>query len=301
MANHYFLEKRMQEIWKNFISHFKNIGTAASYQSDLMEIMEYLEKGFLEITNEDVKEYFNYQMSKVDQRILQPSTLAKKIRELNSFSSYIVENREYLKVDASYENHFSPYLKKVNKISKFANSIPTEQIDQLLNAAQDDIMAYSIMSLLYRMGLSSTEIIELKTENFAAYDNGVYLKVKDREDACFVPEDVYKIVLEFLEQTGGQDQEFLFLNSRGNQLNTMYISRLMKKYTTLAGIPSYSAEALRNSCVYTMFSYHAKPEQIAKEMGVTDSQIRRYNNKNYIDSTSREVRSLVKIKIELPE
>ena len=75
----------------------------------------------------------------------------------------------------------------------------------------------------------------------------------------------------------------------------------MKKYTTLAGIPSYSAEALRNSCVYTMFSYHAKPEQIAKEMGVTDSQIRRYNNKNYIDSTSREVRSLVKIKIELPE
>ena len=64
----------------------------------------------------------------------------------------------------------------------------------------------------------------------------------------------------------------------------MYISRMMKKYTTLAGIPSYSAESLRNSCAYTMFAYDAKPEQVAREMGVTESQIRRYKNMNYMDN-----------------
>ena len=301
MKSFFFTEDKMQVIWNHFISHFKNPGTSASYQSDLIEIMDFLDKSFLQFTNADIRRYFEAQEEKINQKILQPSTLAKKIRELNSFSSYIVENKEFLKVDDSYENHFAPYLKKINKISKFANSIPAKHIDQLLDAAQDNIMAYCIMSLLFRMGLASTEIIELKTESFAMYDNGVYLQIKNRKDACFVPEDVYKIVLSYLSSLEGEKNEYLFFNSRGNKLNTMYISRLMKKYTAMAGIPNYSAESLRNSCVYSMFSYHAKPDQIAKEMGVTDSQIRRYNNKNYIDTTSREVRNLVKIKIELPE
>ena len=80
----------------------------------------------------------------------------------------------------------------------------------------------------------------------------------------------------------------------------MYFSRLMKKYTSLAGVPSYSAEALRNSCAYTMFAYHAKPEEVAKEMGVTETQIRRYKNLNYMNTSSRETRNLVKIKVEPP-
>lgn len=231
--------------------------------------------------------------------MLQPATLSKKMRELNSFASYIVENRDYYDIPNNYQNHFAPYIKQVEKMSNFANSIPTEHIDKLLNAAQDDSMVYCLLSFLYRMGLSSTEIAELCPDDLAAYDNGVYLTVPGRLEACFVPEDVYRIILNYLPHR--QENEYLFYNSRGNKLNTMYISRLMKKYTSMAEIPSYSAEALRNSCVYTMFSYHAKPELIAKEMGVTDSRIRRYNNANYIDTTSRTIRNLVKIKVELPK
>ena len=92
----------------------------------------------------------------------------------------------------------------------------------------------------------------------------------------------------------------MFYNKRGNKINSMYFSRLMKKYTSLAGVPSYSAEALRNSCAYTMFAYHAKPEEVAQEMGVTETQIRRYKNLNYMNTSSRETRNLVKIKVEPP-
>ena len=301
MASSYFTQKKMQEIWNNFICHFKNDNTAASYQSDLTEIMEFLQKDFLEISQEDAKKYYDMQRKKVDGKKLQPSTLAKKIRELNSFSSYIEENRELFQVSPVYTNHFAPYLKQINKISKFANSIPAEHIDRLLDAAQENSMAYCIMSLSFRMGLTSTEILNLRPQSFAEYDNGVYVQIIGRQEASYVPEDVYKILLNYMNSRDSSDHEFLFYNSRGNKLNTMYISRMMKKYTQMAGIPAYSAEALRNSCLYTMFSYHASPQQVAKEMGVTDSQIHRYNNKNYIDTTSREVRNMVKIKIELPE
>ena len=149
------------------------------------------------------------------------------------------------------------------------------------------------------MGLSSTEIVELMPEHFTIYDNGVYLRIPKRRETCFVPEDVYKIIEKYLSQR--IENKYLFYNSRGAKLNTMYISRMMKKYTTLAGIPSYSAESLRNSCAYTMFAYDAKPEQVAREMGVTESQIRRYKNMNYMDTTSRAIRGLVKLKADPPE
>lgn len=299
MHSIYFSDEQMQAIWCDFTAHFKNSITIASYQSDLIELLEFLQKNFVQITASDVKKYFEYQEHRVEEQMIQPSTLSKKVREMNSLASYIYENKEYYDISENYENHFARYLKQVVKISNYANAIPTEHIDKLLNAAQEDNMAYCLLSFIYRMGLSSTEISELHAENLAAYDNGVYLSVPGRREACFVPEDVYEIVLNYLSRR--QENKYLFCNSRGNKLNAMYISRLMKKYTSLAGIPAYSAEALRNSCIYTMFSYRATPEQIAKEMGVTDSQIRRYNNRNYIDTDSRTIRNLVKIKIELPQ
>lgn len=299
MTSIYFSDSQLQVIWQDFIAHFKSDATIPSYQSDIAEFLEYLHKDFLQITASDVAKYFSYQEKKIEAKKLQPATLSKKIRELNSFFSYIIENKEYYDIPSTYQNHFDPYIKRVEKMSKYANSIPTEHIDKLLTAAQGDSMAYCLLGLLYRMGLSSTEIAELRPDDLAIYDNGVYLSISGRLEACFVPEDVYKIILNYLPHR--QDNDYLFYNSRGSKLNPMYISRLMKKYTTVAGIPSYSAESLRNSCVYTMFSYHAKPELIAKEMGVTDSRIRRYNDTNYIDSTSRAIRNMVKIKLELPQ
>ena len=240
-----------------------------------------------------------FSKKKINEKELQPSTVAKKIRELNSLSTYIEENKEYYHIKDNYQNHFAAYLPHIEKMSKFAHSVPIEDIDKLLIAAQPNYMVYCIITLLYRMGLSSTEIVELMPEHFTIYDNGVYLRIPKRRETCFVPEDVYKIIEKYLSQR--IENKYLFYNSRGTKLNTMYISRMMKKYTTLAGIPSYSAESLRNSCAYTMFAYDAKPEQVAREMGVTESQIRRYKNMNYMDTTSRAIRGLVKLKAEPPE
>ena len=148
------------------------------------------------------------------------------------------------------------------------------------------------------MGLSTTEIGELHRNDISLYDNGAYLFVPGRQDACFIPEDVYHILEDYLSKS--EEKTYLFYNKRGNKINSMYFSRLMKKYTLLAGVPSYSAEALRNSCAYTMFAYHAKPEEVAQEMGVTETQIRRYKNLNYLNISSRETRNLVKIRVEPP-
>ncbi|GAA6262945.1 tyrosine-type recombinase/integrase [Mediterraneibacter gnavus] len=298
MSNFIFADKKMQDIWQDFIAHFKSESTILSYQTDILEFINFIDKGMDQITSEDVASYYDFMQQKVSAKILQPSTLAKKIRELNSFFSYLFDNKGLYGIDEDYRNYFEPYLKLIEKVSKQANAIPVEDIDAIFVAAQQDSMAYCMLTFLYRMGLSTTEIGELQRNDISLYDNGAYLFVPGRQAACFIPEDVYHILEDYLSKS--EEKTYLFYNKRGNKINSMYFSRLMKKYTLLAGVPSYSAEALRNSCAYTMFAYHAKPEEVAQEMGVTETQIRRYKNLNYLNISSRKTRNLVKIKVEPP-
>ena len=107
----YFIH--LKKIWEGFTASFKNEITKASYQSDVIEFLDFTEKDFTEITDNDVKQYFEYLQKKVFEKNLAPSTMAKKIRELNSLSNYILENRQYLEISESYQNHFSAYTKLV--------------------------------------------------------------------------------------------------------------------------------------------------------------------------------------------
>nr|WP_305182524.1 tyrosine-type recombinase/integrase [uncultured Schaedlerella sp.] len=298
MNSIYASDQFCQVIWPDFTAHFRNKSTEASYRTDVIEFMSIYQMDFLQITDGTVEDYYAKMQEKVEAGLVQPSTMAKKFRELHSLAAFICEERERYQIPGTFQDYFFPYLNHVAKIEKHAKSIPIDHIDQILAAAQDDEMAYCIFVLMQRAGLSSTEIAELKVEDFSAYDNGVYVFVTGRNGSCFVPEDAFIILEKYLASR--TEQEYLFYNSRGNKLNTMYISRLMKKYTKAAGVPGYSAEALRNSCAVTMFAYNASPEQVARQIGVTEIQIKRYKNMAYRDSLMRAANGLVKIRVELP-
>lgn len=289
---------RLNNIWESFIASFQSHTTQHSYHSDINEFLRIINKDFENATAEDVKKYYELQNRRVQERKLAPSTLAKKMRELNSLAVYIDENKELFHIKDTYQNHFAPYIMQVEKLSKHANSVPVEDIDKLLKAAQTDHMAYCIIIFLYRMGFTSTEITEIKPDNISVYENGAYIRLVGHNRASYIPEDVFQILENYMKER--ESYEYLFYNKYGNKLNTMYISRMLKKYTTLAQIRPYSAQSLRNSCIYTLFSYGATISEVSEEMDITRENVRRYQNINYIDETSRSIRNLVKLKAELP-
>lgn len=288
-----------QEIWSDFTAHFKSKTTKGSYQTDISEIMDYFEKDFLAISEDEVREYFTLLKNKVMDGRLKPGTMAKKFRELHSFAEYICENREKYYVPEEYQDYYYPYLKLVAKQEKFVRSIPIEHIDKLLLASEGDSMVYSILTLLYRAGFTSTQIIELKPEDFGVYENGVYVHVKGREEACYIPEDAVLVLNTYM--SARQANPYLFYNKRGNKLNTMYISRMMQNYCRKAGIPSYSAESLRNTCGVTLYAYGAKDGQVAGQFGNTQIQIKRYKDISYKESLLKKANQLVKVKVLPPE
>ena len=108
-------------------------------------------------------------------------------------------------------------------------------------------------------------------EDFVQYGDGLYVFLKGRQEPCYIPEDAKEILFSYLEEW--EEGRSLFYNRSKNPLNTMYISRMMKKYCEKAKIPSYSAEAVRNCCAFNLFVYGATEEQVSDQMGRTVCQI----------------------------
>lgn len=298
MHNCYISEQTNQVIWPAFIKHFKSESTMASYQADISEFMDMVQKDFLNTAEADVQSYFEYLQKRIKEGKLQSKTGAKKLTELHSFAAFICENRQEFQAPEDFDDYFYPYLKGMDKQDKYVKSVPVEHIDKILKAAENDLTAYCIIILLYRVGLSSTEITRLTLEDFGIYDNGVFVSVHGRREMCFIPEDVYRVLIQYME--GRSENEYLFYNRSGQKLNTMYISRLMKKYTDKANVPAYSAQNMRNSCGTSMFAYGAAQKQVALQLGITQTQIKRYKNVAYRSELVRKANELVKIRVEPP-
>ncbi len=285
-----------KEIWEKFRKRFKSHTTEASYRSDMMEFCRYCGKCLEEARKGDVQGYYIWMKAKIEDGRISPLTVTKKFRELHSFLQFAAEESGE---PETYQDFFYPYLKTMEKEKDLARSVPVQDMDALLKAASEDLAVYTILTLMYRAGLSSTEITGLNgAENFVCYGEDVFVLLDGREKPCYIPGDVWEIVMEYMERR--EDYPSFFYNRRGRRLNTMYISRMMKKYCQKAGIGHYSAEAVRNCCAFNLFAYGASPGQTADRMGRTQQQIRRYRGVSYRGSLQRQADNLVKIRVEKP-
>ena len=276
------------EIWNLFCERFKSETTRASYESDLREFCNFTGKHFSEIDSSDVREYHEFMKKRIEEGKISPLTVTKKFRELHSFSEF-----------SGGTDYFYPWLKGMEKEKNLARSVPVEDMDALLKAAAGDRAVYAILALMYRAGLTSTEIISLNGEDdFTAYEDGVYVYLESRREPCYIPKDAWEILSGYMAER--EIHESLFYNRNGRRLNSMYISRMMKKYCQLAGIPGYSAEAVRNCCAFNLFAYGADPRQTAEQMGRTEQQIRRYRGVSYRGNLRKQANDLVKLKVEKP-
>lgn len=298
MEESYISKKTRSVYWPEYAAHFRNSVTEASYWSDLCEFCQIVRKDITASGGEDVKKYYEVMREKTKKGIIQPGTLSKKFRELHSFAAFLCAERNRLGIPEAFEDYFYGYIPLMAGQEKYARVVPVEDVDRLLQAAEGDRMAYTIFVLIYRTGLSSTELCSLKPGQICMYENGVFVEPEAREEGICLPEDAWKVLKSYLEERS--DQIYLFYNSRGNQLNPMYLSRLMKKYTQKAGITPYSIQMLRNSCAYNLFSYHASAEVVAAQLGTTQIHIKRYCKAAYKENLSKAAAELVRIHIDTP-
>ena len=168
MNDSYASDTLKDVIWPEFLAHFKSETTKASYETDLIEFMHFIKKDFLEMEQKDVAEYFGYLQEKVKAGSLKGSTVSKKIRELHSLADYIIQNQQEMGImtGTEFADWFAEYLPGLERQEQFTQTVSIQDLDRLFQAAEEDAMAYTILVLLYRAGLSATEIVALCPGDF---------------------------------------------------------------------------------------------------------------------------------------
>ena len=289
-----YASSEFTEMYQNFKNTCLKEISEKSYDSDVAEYMYVIEKDFLKSDENTVTKYMRYLQKRVEDRKIKNITITKKFTELHNVSQFILKNYP----DKGFFDFFYPHIDNLKKQSPKVKSIPLEDLDKLLQVARSDSQAYCIITLLYRAGFRTKEIINLKTDDLELYDNGLFAKLEGREKISFIPEDAAKILLSYIK---GEQKGFVFRTSKDEPIYSMYISRIMKKYTELAEIPNYSAENIRNTCAIAMYSYHIDEEKIAAQIGIGLIQIKRYKKVSYNEELQTSANRLVNIKVIPPE
>ncbi|MGN0466635.1 MAG: tyrosine-type recombinase/integrase [Lachnospiraceae bacterium] len=287
-----------EEIWPEFSKRFRNAASHNVYFCDINEAMDYLEKDFIDFRQKDTDKYYDYLIKKTKSQLLKATTVKKKLNELHKFSEFIVEYRDVFGVSKEFEDFFKRYAVQYVADYETTELMPIQKVDAILQSAREDLMDYFILSLAFRMTLKSTQIIELKKEDFIADPNGVYLIMPNKKDIKYVPEDIVVILEQYLGQR--EDKEYLFYNKWGRKLNKQYLHRMLRKHTKQAGVPDCSMQDLRNTGAGVMFAYGVEPQHVAKQMGITSIHIKRYDNVLYKYNLMKEANDVVQLKVLPP-
>lgn len=286
------------KIWEIFCGTFGSSLTEASYLSDISEFCRITQQDFLDTTEKDVETYFNEMSDRVFAGRLCGRTVTKKFRELHSFYRFCMEH-QFVRTQI---NVFDLYLRKFEGESEHASVITPDDMDRLLKAAQNDLTAYVLLTAMYRAGISSTELITLKSiHEFEVHEEGVFLLPGKRKEYCYVPDDVWQLLKEYDETVADIRRESaFFVNRRGRRLNMMFFSRMMHMYTAAAGIERYSSREVTAACYANLFAYGVRKKDIAKQKGRTQIQIGRYNIPGYAAKLKKAANEAVKIQITPP-
>lgn len=299
----FFMKQDTLKIWKLFSKRFRNANSCNVYFGDINEFLDYCKKDFLDITQIDADQFYHYLHEKVKQDLLRLTTVKKKIKELHKFSDFIIEiaQQELVKIPHTFDNFFYRYA-----VQYFAEEeikkVPTlTEIDKLMDVAKNDIMTYTILAIVERIGLKSTDICNLKPNDIIrdGKESFLIIKRKKEREIRLIPEDVWIILEDYLNHR--LHYEYLFYNKWGKKLNTQYFHLKMRTLTEQAGVPHYSLKDLRNVCGIVLFAYGVKPKQVAQQLGITTMHVGRYDKESYGKNMMKEVDKLVHLKIMPPD
>ena len=142
--------------------------TIKSYQLDLTDFFRFLEKSkknYLNINNEDVRDYLKY----LDSCKLKNSTISRRISTLRTFYNYLLDEG---KVSSNiFKNVKNPKLEK-----KLPNYLNYNEMEELLNSIDtstiEGLERRLLIEMFYSTGCRVSEIINIKIKDIDFTNNG---------------------------------------------------------------------------------------------------------------------------------
>lgn len=217
--------------------------TLKAYRIDLMQFIDYLSHANIQNITSDSLELFIAQLHQEHK----PKTVKRKIASLKAFFHYL----EYK--DLIDKNPFSKIQLKFREPFILPRTIPLHDIETLLTViyahyhnAQTNYLRRNalrdaaVIELLFSTGMRISELCSLKAADLNLYDGTILIYGKGSKERILQlgNHSVIQILQEYQQNYISEIRQcnHFFTNQTGTPLSDQSVRRMLKKYTSLAGI-----------------------------------------------------------------
>ncbi len=221
--------KKLLEKYINYLENVKNYSdhTCTAYKNDLEQYLDYLKNTKKNLfDNEDFVDYlFSLELAK--------STINRKLTSVNNFLLWSSKLDKYKGKTFRKSENLKTEKKLPNILtSNYINNL----IDKLPTSTAKDVRNKAIIELLYSSGLRVSELVNLKV-NDVKNDRSLRVIGKGRKERILpMTDQAYKIISLWLKNNRTEflknnDNQFIFLGVRGQQITDREVRRVVKLIT----------------------------------------------------------------------
>ena len=217
------------ESYLKYLEFNKNYSenTIKSYEDDIIEYLEYLERECLDIY--DVKySDIRFLLEYYDSMKLKNISIRRKISSLKGFYKYLCRQGKVLDNPFSYVT----LPKKEKKLPQYLNYNEMIEIFEVIDTS--DLLGLRnrlIMELLYATGIRVSELVNIKIDDIDISNRSIRVTGKgDKERIVFFNEITKKIMKDYLsESRDSRKSDYLIINQHGTGITTRGIRLIMNK------------------------------------------------------------------------
>jgi site-specific recombinase XerD len=221
--------KELLEDYINYLHNVKNYSdhTCTAYKNDLIQYFDYLKNTKKDLfDNEDFVDYlFSLELAK--------SSINRKLTSVNNFLLWSSKLDKYKNKTFRKSENLKTEKKLPNILtSNYINNL----IDKLPTSTAKDVRNKAIIELLYSSGLRVSELVNLKI-NDVKNDGSLRVIGKGRKERILpMTDQAYKIMSLWLKSNRKEflknnDNQFIFLGVRGQQITDREVRRVVKLIT----------------------------------------------------------------------
>lgn len=268
----------LYEIWPLYEQTLKTKKAKDNYLMYVRQICTYCNKDFLNLTKDDVANYFDSQW----EQDLRKKTINMKLSIMRSISSFIVANRRRFNLP-DYTNIFLSY-GRIDIDTYFdEGDIPNKkEIDKLLSYCKTDKQLFCIISLVFRCALSASEVCDLCVESFIRIDSGelaILFVEGETERIVAIPSDIDIIVQPFIDVAIAKSNKHIFLNKWGKPLKLHNLQSLLKNKERENNMDKrITLQDIRNSSIFYMLFGGADFRTVSKYTNTDGRWLFRYEH-----------------------
>lgn len=213
----------------SYIENQKNYSelTKISYQKDLTEFSDFINKPTISATKDDIKAYLIYLFDKNEKN----STVSRHISSLKSFYKYLM-SENYIDKNPALTIR---YPKKEKNLPKF---IKYNELDELFEISKNGVFGQRnnlIIELMYSTGVRVSELVNIKLSDIDFEKSQIKVLGKGSyERYVFFGQytfDALKIYINNLRKSllKGKNNDYLILNKDGGKITTRSIAKIIDK------------------------------------------------------------------------